>query len=634
MISIRLEAASSQPDNILLTKPGKYFPGEEVVKAPSRDGIGHYRTQDGRQHRFVLFVGGEPVAGILVDARRKWKGMQSAVVTQSHSEPKSKAVEPLRPLLNYARSQFRRLVEQEEAEAPEMLRSAQQVRQGFLSKQYSPGESAIVVIRVPAQITHLQKTRWPKGIIESGGPAHYTLIYVPGPHDDQSKLIIQKVVAEVASGLSPFTVEMPKGYQEFPTLDKQQKVVYKGADPESAAQMENIADSLEQSFRAEGLQPKRFPEFIAHATLDKLPKDESFTRPTPEGSFKASALELWGWPETIVFPFGGQSGQIARQMSEALEAAASAEGDESLDKTGGKLRDLALSTALGLAGATVPQSTDAPIEPPTGPARQIAPKPQYMMPTKFKSSEERAAHKRAKDYLSAVTSAAEEAGITPELLDAIVWVESKYKPGARSGVGAMGLVQMMPATAKDLEQRLKLPPVDFSKDDSVLRAGAQYLKYLLKKYKGRANQLELAVAAYNAGEGNVRRHNYQIPPFKETQDYVQRVMARMRSTPINIPLEYYGLPPSPVDILAQTQYFDPEENYLEEIESREPAVQVPQELAVRTQPPSRQVKSSGIIRVTAKDHLTEDPEYYTKLKKFEQKASVRLSSAARRSALS
>lgn len=635
MSSIRVLAATSQPENVLLSEPSKYFPGEEVVKEASRDGIGHYRSSDGGQHRFVLFARGEPVAGLMVDARRKWKGMQSAVVTQSHALPSAKATDPLRSLLNYARSQFRRLIEQEAEEAPEQIRTAKVTKQSFLSKEYSAGESAIVVIRVPPQIVQAEGAGWPKDIMDENGPPHYTIIYAPGPHDDRAKVAIQKAVANVASALTPFKLEMPVGYQEFLTESKEQKVVHKGADPESAAEMENIADALEQELRKEGITPRRFPEFIAHATLAKIPVGQSFNQATPEGSFTVSGLELWGWPETIAFPFGGQSGEAARRLSDALDAA---EADASLDKTGGRLRDLALSTAVGLAGVSTPAKLDMPKTQELAPAPE-APKPEYMMPTKFKTPADRQAHERAQSYLEAVYEVSREVGIAPELLDALVWTESKYKPGAKSGVGARGLVQMMPATAKDLEQRLKLPAVDFGNDRSVLRAGAQYLKYLMNKYEDRPNGLQLALAAYNAGEGNVRKHNYKIPPFKETQDYVKRIMERMQHTPIHIPVELYGGLSSPME-----EFLYPHRRAMRIAakdrlpgglaDDASPEDFDPDELALGVKTESEHTTDENLAREIAMDHLTEDPKYYTKLKKFESKASIRISSVARRSSLS
>lgn len=107
-----------------------------------------------------------------------------------------------------------------------------------------------------------------------------------------------------------------------------------------------------------------------------------------------------------------------------------------------------------------------------------------------------------------------------DLLRAIVHVESRFNPDAVSPAGAIGLMQLMPATARQLgvEQ-----PLTSLRDPRVnLRAGARLLRGLLDSFPGR---LDLALAAYNAGEGAVRRHR-GVPPYEETRNYVQLVMGR------------------------------------------------------------------------------------------------------------
>ncbi len=111
-----------------------------------------------------------------------------------------------------------------------------------------------------------------------------------------------------------------------------------------------------------------------------------------------------------------------------------------------------------------------------------------------------------------------------ELLQALIAAESGFDPNAVSPKGAIGLMQLMPATAqrygvqadpkKSVEQKLSDPRTN-------IRAGSRYLSYLIKLFPGK---LELAIAAYNAGEGAVQRYGNQIPPYKETQNYVKTVM--------------------------------------------------------------------------------------------------------------
>lgn len=105
--------------------------------------------------------------------------------------------------------------------------------------------------------------------------------------------------------------------------------------------------------------------------------------------------------------------------------------------------------------------------------------------------------------------------LAPELLDAIIVVESGYHPDAVSPKGAMGLMQLMPDTAKRFEVEDPFDPAE------NMRGGARYLRWLMDRFDG---ELKLALAAYNAGEGAVERHGNQIPPYQETQGYVVRVL--------------------------------------------------------------------------------------------------------------
>ena len=124
----------------------------------------------------------------------------------------------------------------------------------------------------------------------------------------------------------------------------------------------------------------------------------------------------------------------------------------------------------------------------------------------------------------AVQMAAKTHSIDAELLQAIIATESGFDHTAVSHKGAVGLMQLLPTTAQDMGV-----VADSAGDVSAkltdpktnIMAGARYMRYLLGKFPG---QIELAVAAYNAGEGSVRSAGNQVPNFKETQNYVRAVL--------------------------------------------------------------------------------------------------------------
>ncbi|MEE9334040.1 MAG: lytic transglycosylase domain-containing protein [Granulosicoccaceae bacterium] len=130
----------------------------------------------------------------------------------------------------------------------------------------------------------------------------------------------------------------------------------------------------------------------------------------------------------------------------------------------------------------------------------------------------RAVNKRAKRYSKSVGKLATRYSIDANLVRAVMTRESCFDNSARSSVGAMGLMQLMPETAAWLKVD---DPTDARQN---LRAGVRYLASLKKRF----GTNELALAAYNAGPGNVVRHN-GIPPFEETRHYVKSVMSHYRS---------------------------------------------------------------------------------------------------------
>jgi soluble lytic murein transglycosylase-like protein len=122
-------------------------------------------------------------------------------------------------------------------------------------------------------------------------------------------------------------------------------------------------------------------------------------------------------------------------------------------------------------------------------------------------------------YEQVVAQVAKTYGLDSALLHAVISVESRYRPNAVSRRGATGLMQLMPATARHYGVADPLDPVQ------NLHGGAKHLRHLLKRYD---NDVSLALAAYNAGETAVARHGRQIPPFRETTNYVPRVLGFYR----------------------------------------------------------------------------------------------------------
>jgi hypothetical protein len=117
-------------------------------------------------------------------------------------------------------------------------------------------------------------------------------------------------------------------------------------------------------------------------------------------------------------------------------------------------------------------------------------------------------------YGDLIHAKSEKYDVDPALVAAVIEAESRFKKSARSQVGAQGLMQLMPRTGRWMGAR------DLYDPEQNVDAGVKYIKYLDGKFKGNLRQ---TIAAYNAGEGNVRRYG-GVPPFRETQTYVKKVM--------------------------------------------------------------------------------------------------------------
>jgi soluble lytic murein transglycosylase-like protein len=127
---------------------------------------------------------------------------------------------------------------------------------------------------------------------------------------------------------------------------------------------------------------------------------------------------------------------------------------------------------------------------------------------------------RATDYDPIIETAAADHEVNPDLLRAVIVVESGFDAQARSPKGAVGLMQLMPATARAYGAE------DLADPRQNVEAGTRFLRDLLDRYD---EDLELVLAAYNAGEPAVERHGRRIPPFAETRQYVPKVLRVYRS---------------------------------------------------------------------------------------------------------
>ena len=120
---------------------------------------------------------------------------------------------------------------------------------------------------------------------------------------------------------------------------------------------------------------------------------------------------------------------------------------------------------------------------------------------------------KATPYGEIIAAVSQAHGVDPMLVKALIQVESNYKPGARSPRGAMGLMQLMPSTAREYKVRNPFDP------KANIEAGIKHLKGLIDRFG-----VEMALAAYNAGEGAVKKFN-GIPPYRETRNYVSKILS-------------------------------------------------------------------------------------------------------------
>lgn len=207
-------------------------------------------------------------------------------------------------------------------------------------------------------------------------------------------------------------------------------------------------------------------------------------------------------------------------------AAASSDLDRQLAGDLSAAQSIASQVASGVEAAT------------TSPLQTVAEAPKKLTIVTEKFRED--FFKREVPFGSLIYKEAKKNDLRPELVAAVVQAESRFKPTARSGAGAVGLMQLVPKTGRWMGAR------DLTNPTQNVAAGAKYLKYLHERFDGNETKV---IAAYNAGEGNVKRFN-GVPPFKETRNYVQKVQ--------NFEQEYHSRVKNRVADASTSSYDSPE----------------------------------------------------------------------------
>lgn len=179
--------------------------------------------------------------------------------------------------------------------------------------------------------------------------------------------------------------------------------------------------------------------------------------------------------------------------------------------------DRTLSNDLAAAGSIARQvagGVEAGVEAAAGaPLQAVAEAPKQLAVVTEQVRED--FFKKEVPFGSIIYREAKKNDVRPELVAAVVQAESRFKPTARSGAGAVGLMQLVPKTGRWMGAR------DLTNPAQNIAAGTKYLKYLSERFDGNETKI---IAAYNAGEGNVKRFG-GVPPFKETRKYLTKVRA-------------------------------------------------------------------------------------------------------------
>jgi soluble lytic murein transglycosylase-like protein len=150
----------------------------------------------------------------------------------------------------------------------------------------------------------------------------------------------------------------------------------------------------------------------------------------------------------------------------------------------------------------------------------LSPDPGLIQALRTQTAQKPSFDKKSKNYEALIQTAAKEHEVSPALVKAVIQAESRFNSQAVSSQGAVGLMQVLPSTARSVGVKSPLPPKE------NITAGVKYLKVLLREFD---DEEYLAVAAYNCGPDMIKRYGNKLPPFTETRTFVARVMEYYQS---------------------------------------------------------------------------------------------------------
>jgi hypothetical protein len=259
------------------------------------------------------------------------------------------------------------------------------------------------------------------------------------------------------------------------------------------------------------LQTKRpFQErFLDNFDRSQLRREVEAVRPRRFAGWKKK-YATWALGASLAFGGIGTPLAMIHNTERAGDPAASESTSLTVDSSLAKDLKMAKSIAEQVAGGVeavgqgVEAATGSPLDVVAEAPRKLALVTDSVRENFFKTEV---------PFGSMIYKEARKNNIRPELVAAVVQAESKFKPTARSGAGAIGLMQLVPRTGRWMGAR------DLTNPAQNIAAGAKYLRYLHDRFDGNETKV---IAAYNAGEGNVQRFN-GVPPFRETRSYVTKV---------------------------------------------------------------------------------------------------------------